>query len=164
MKSFIFALLAFGLTTTVQADDCTSAECALKSYMEAHITKDVHTMYNLTAKSERGERNAFMANYHRKHVVPDVFQEFVEQHTHFELTTIEEQNDFARVRADTEYPDFRTPALERGREGITLDTPEDWADLVGYLQSEGFESISDQEELYLIKEDGGWRVLTPTLH
>ena len=88
---------------------------------------------------------------------------FIEQHTHFELTTIEENDDFARVRADTEYPDFRTPALERGREGIMLDTAEDWSNFVEYLNTEGFKSISDQAEFYLIKEKE-WRVLSPTLH
>nr|WP_289136741.1 hypothetical protein [uncultured Halomonas sp.] len=163
MKKLALAFLSCGIIASAQADDCDTAECALKTYMQAHIDKDVNTLYQLTAESERGERNEFFSNYQRKHVVPDVFQVFIEQHTHFELTTIEENDDFARVRADTEYPDFRTPALERGREGIMLDTAEDWSNFVEYLNTEGFKSISDQAEFYLIKEKE-WRVLSPTLH
>ncbi|BCB72393.1 hypothetical protein HMEPL2_27440 [Vreelandella aquamarina] len=164
MKKLALVFLSCGIIATAQADDCDTAQCTLSVYMQAHIDKDVNTLYQLTAESERGERNEFFSSYQRKHGVTEVFQMFIEQHTRFDLTTIEEGDDFARVRADTEYPDFRTPALERGRQGIMLDTAEDWADFVEYLNSQGFASISDQAEFYLIKAEDEWKVLSPTLH
>lgn len=150
---------------SMPALSCDTAECSLSTYLDAHISRDAATVYELTAKSERPDKATFMASYHDSWWTYDKMQEFLEQHTGFQLKPLSESDDFARVRADTHYPDYRTPALERARQGHGLESRDEWDALVDHLDKYGFDIISDQAEFYLIKEDDGqWRVLRPLLH
>lgn len=150
---------------TIQAFACETAECALSTYLDAHITRDAATVYELTAKSERPDKPDFLSSYHDSWWTYDKMQNFLEQHTGFQLELISESDGFSRVRAETHYPDYRTPALERARQGHGLESREEWEALVDHLNRNGFEIISDQAEFYLIKEgDGKWRVLRPLIH
>lgn len=145
------------------ACELSSPECAAEVYVQSHIEKDVESVYELTAASERGDFEEFAANYHERHVTHEAFQEYWEQNTAVDTSLLQQTNSVARVLVNTKYPDWAPVAFERAKEGYGLDTTSDWEQLVADLQQQDVSIIEKSTEFYLVPEEGVWKVLRPKL-
>lgn len=148
---------------SVYACDLSSPTCAVESYVQAHIEKDVESVYELTADSEKGDFEEFAAWYHETHVTQQVFQSYWEETTSVNSELLQQSDNFARVLVNTRYPDWSALAFERAREGHGLDTTSDWEQLVAELRQQDVTLIDQSTEFYLIAADGSWKVLRPSL-
>lgn len=143
---------------------CESPECAVQTYIDAHLAKDAEQVYQLTATSGRGDFAEFAADYHERHWAPSSLVEFVQGRTRVDVELLSEGAEFARVSAIAMSPNYHEPAMDRALDGHGLDTSEDWSRLVDHMQEHGVETVREEFEFYLIRDDGAWRILRPLLH
>lgn len=137
--------------------------CAVESYVQAHIEKDVEAVFELTAASEKGDFEEFAVWYHETHVMNQEFQSYWEETTSVNSEILQQSDNFARVLVNTQYPDWSNLAFERAMEGHGLDTNSDWEQLVAELRQKDVTLIEKSTEFYLVPGDGGWKVLRPSL-
>lgn len=163
-KLALFLLAGLLISPIAKACDEADPVCVTEQYLQAHINKDPDRLFALTAESQRENKEQFLAAYHEKHVVPQVFQEYWVSHITFQTQLIDKSEDFARVLAESQYPDWASVATQRAVDGKALNTMEDWEQLVSTLTSQEVGNVESETEFYLIKSDEGWRILRPTLH
>jgi|SRR5690554_6207777 len=127
----------------------------MSDYLEASIKRDVCAVYEPTTSPRRD------AGVNRAYSTSKVIREFFADNTTLELEQLSNNSRLARFYVTGETPDFYSVAMKRALEGIELDTQADWATFVDVMQAQDFDTVTNQEEFYMICESQHWLVLEP---
>lgn len=157
---------AAGAIALLVASEAWSNQCgdpaqAIESYFAASLERDAGAIYEMTATSKRGTLQDFLSSYHAAHSAPKVFREFFAKQANVSFEQISASKKVAQFYATGTVPDFWSVAIERAQDGHVLDTESDWGSLVTHMETHGYDTVTNQEEFYLICEESQWRVLEP---
>lgn len=144
--------------------DCGNPECVAVEYFKAHISQDVETLYTLTVESKRGDLEEFADSYYEMHYTPSVFKEYWEENAHIEVAGVETGDKVSRVNIEGRYPDWISVATDRTMMGKDLISDSDWLSFVDALENMDVEMITQYDDVFLIHDEGRWRVLRPVFH
>ncbi|MES3674598.1 hypothetical protein QC589_01440 [Halomonas elongata] len=145
------------------SESCGDPLTVAAKFMEAHLKHDAGALYELTAKSAKGDKGRFVANYVDENSTSSDYQKFWRDHFDFKFKSFDVSNGVAKVEVESTYPDSISVATRLVKEGdlTQLESPRDWDYLYEIMDSEGFSTVSRAGSMHLLCEEGGWRVLRP---